>query len=77
MKLKPGWGYWEIDRYPIGGCFRRADGPPSPGKPIAEVLEDIEPPYKGCDIKVRFEDGTTGALDRTAIVGLCFEEPGK
>jgi hypothetical protein len=23
VKLKAGWGYWDVSQYPRGGCFRR------------------------------------------------------
>ena len=25
MKIKPGAGFWNVTRYPYGGCFGRAD----------------------------------------------------
>jgi len=61
--LKGGYGYWETDVYPIGGCFRRAG---KDGKPIAEILRTF-PKYKGVNTEVRFTDGTRGAVDGSAI----------
>ena len=63
LTLKGGYGYWETDFYPIGGCFRRA---PETGKDIGEVLRTF-PRYKGVDTEVRFSDGTRGAVDSTHI----------
>lgn len=58
LKLKGGYGYWQTDYYPIGGCFRRAS---ESGKDIVEVLGTF-PNYKGVDTEVRFADGTRGAV---------------
>ena len=58
LRLQAGYGYWETDYYPIGGCFRRA---PDSGKDIAEVIRTF-PNYKGVDTEVRFADGTCGAV---------------
>ena len=49
MRIKPGYGYWATDSYPIGGSFHRA-GPE--GLPILSVLRSIEPPCKGCTMEV-------------------------
>ena len=61
MRLKPGYGYWETDYYPIGGCFRRA--PRVEGKEIAGIIREIN--SHGCDIEVLFADGTKGACNRS------------
>jgi len=58
LKLQGGYGYWETDYYPIGGCFRRA---PETGKDISAVIRTF-PKYKGVDTEVRFADGTRGAV---------------
>jgi hypothetical protein len=58
LKLKGGYGYWQTDYYPVGGCFRRA---PESGKEIAELVRTF-PNYKGVDTEVRFTDGTRGAV---------------
>jgi hypothetical protein len=63
LKLQGGYGYWETDYYPIGGCFRRAG---SDGKEIAEVIRTF-PKYKGVNTEVRFVDGTRGAIDGAHI----------
>ncbi len=63
LKLKAGYGYWETDYYPIGGCFRRAG---NDGKYIVEVLRTF-PNYKGVNTEVRFVDGTRGAVRREHI----------
>jgi len=59
--LKPGFGYWRTNYYPIGGDFCRASK--IAGKPIDSILRTFETPYKGCNQEVLFEDGTKGALD--------------
>ena len=63
LKLHGGYGYWQTDFYPIGGCFRRA---PESGKSIAAVLRTF-PRYKGVNTEVRFSDGTRGAVDSAHI----------
>ena len=67
MRIKPGHGYWATDHYPIGGAFRRAG---DSGKVIAEILRDIQPPCRGCDIEVKFADGSRGALARANTQGV-------
>ena len=56
MRMKPGYGYWETTRYPIGGCFRRA---PKTGN-LLEVtdIEPLDKPYKGCTHSGRIEKET-------------------
>jgi hypothetical protein len=66
LKLKGGYGYWQTDYYPIGGCFRRA---PEGGKEIVEVIRTF-PNYKGVDTEVRFADGTRGAVASAHIQPL-------
>ena len=64
MRLKPGHGYWDTTRYPIGGSFKRAG---DEGKEIQEIIKHFDR-YKGCDIEVLFADGTTGACEiRTSV----------
>jgi hypothetical protein len=63
LRLQAGYGYWQTDYYPIGGCFRRAD---NVGKEISEVIRTF-PNYKGVDTEVRFADGTLGAVASTHI----------
>ena len=65
IKLKAGYGYWETEYYPIGGCFRRAG---DDGKAIIEVIRTF-PPYKGVDTEVRFADGTRGAVSSVDMEG--------
>jgi hypothetical protein len=63
LRLKAGYGYWQTDYYPIGGCFRRAG---NDGKEISEVIRTF-PNHKGVDTEVRFADGTRGAVSRVHI----------
>ena len=35
MRIKPGFGYWSTDHYPIGGSFHRA---PQTGLPLLKIL---------------------------------------
>ena len=62
--ILPKHGYWDTTHYPIGGSFRRA-GPDGIG--IVGRKRDIDPPYKGCDIEVYLEDGTTAAIKRQYV----------
>jgi hypothetical protein len=66
MRIKPGYGYWLTDNFPIGGCFRRAD------KAVGEEIEQIlgtHSMYRGVDTRVRLADGTTAALNHKDIEG--------
>lgn len=58
MRIEPGHGYWDTTHYPIGGSFKRAG---DDGKEIQEVIRRFASRCKGCDIEVRFTDGSTGA----------------
>ena len=62
--IKAGCGYWEIDRYPIGGCFRRA---PRNGTSI--LLTDITGPVDSS--KGRVYLATTDAGARVAVSPDC------
>lgn len=64
--IKAGYGYWETDRYPIGGCFRRA---PSGGEGIVEVLRTF-PIYRGVSEEGRTDDGRKIAYDPGNTVSL-------
>ena len=63
-QIKQGWGFWETDHYPIGGCFRRAGADCH----IAKTLREIVPPYKGADREVVLADGR-----RVAVGNRCIE----
>ena len=39
--IRPGCGYWSIDRYPVGGCFRRVAAD-SPGMVLHEISGPVE-----------------------------------
>lgn len=60
MKIKAGFGYWDVSRFPIGGDFCRA---PDSGVDVAEIIEEFKP-YKGCNIKVRLGDGRKACLSK-------------
>ena len=62
-RIMSGYGYWETTYYPIGGCFRRA------GKDGREVVsvQPLDRFTKGCNVSVKFTDGTTGACDSSNI----------
>jgi hypothetical protein len=47
--LKIGWGYWDVTRYPYGGCFRRAT--------TNEVVTLIGAGNKVDESKIAFTDG--------------------
>jgi hypothetical protein len=64
-RIKQGWGFWETDHYPIGGCFRRAGS----NCLIAETLRYIKPAYRGADREVLLEDGR-----KVAVGNRCIEE---
>ena len=36
-RIKEGYGYWKIDDYPLGGCFRRARAP----IPLTELKDPV------------------------------------
>jgi hypothetical protein len=40
-QIKPGHGYWQTDKYPIGGSFARAGD--------AGLLVEIQREFKGCE----------------------------
>lgn len=66
--IKAGYGYWEVDHYPIGGCFRRAA---SGGEPIVEVLRSFKV-YRGANEEGRTADGRKVAYnadDSVLVVG--------
>lgn len=46
MKIKPGYGYWCIDRFPIGGDFHRASK--TEGLEIKN-LEKLKKSIDGCN----------------------------
>lgn len=52
-RIKPGYGYWLTDDYPIGGCFRRAG---ADGLDVVEVIRRF-PAYRGVDEEGRTADG--------------------
>ena len=52
MRIKPGYGYWDITNNSIGEAFRRADR--ICGLPICD-LERLPAKYKGCDMRARVQ----------------------
>lgn len=64
--VRPGYGYWETDKYPIGGCFRRS---PSGGEGIVEVLRTF-PSYRGVSEEGRTADGRKIAYDPSDTVSF-------
>lgn len=59
MRIKPGYGYWATDSFPIGGSFHRAG---KDGLVIVEVLRDF-PKYKGANREGKTADGRKVAFD--------------
>ena len=57
-RIKPGYGYWDTTRYPLGGCFARAG---RDGVGIVRVARSLkEYPVRssmGCDEEGVTEDG--------------------
>jgi len=48
MQMKPGYGYWDITSYPIGGKFCRSDK--NGGNRVKIVsMSLMDRPYKGCN----------------------------
>lgn len=77
MMLRNGYGYYLIDAYPIGGCFRRAG---THGLEIAEIEETWTKPCHGCNARGTTADGHkvafhTAHLDR-AVAPVETEEVG-
>jgi len=52
LKIKPGYGYWETTRHPIGGEFHRAG---DHGLIITDIIRDNLNGYKGCTHKARVQ----------------------
>lgn len=67
-RIKPGYGYWDTTKYPIGGCFARA---PADGLLVTVTGPPIYPRVHGCNERGRTEDGRTVAYstDTTEFVG--------
>lgn len=70
--LKKGAGYWWIDHYPIGGCFRRA-------KQRLEIhnIYPLDRPYKGATHggEIRFCDASSTSGDSyTPTMAIAFSE---
>ena len=57
LRIKPGYGYWDITNYPIGGCFRRADRDGAESVIIIDTTAEIEPSYKGVNRRGKSADG--------------------
>ena len=72
LRLKSGFGYWQTDRFPIGGDFHRA-GPD--GKVIAKVHREF-PNFHGVNTEVIFIDGTRGAIDLADTEAYLANEEG-
>lgn len=63
-RIKPKYGFWEVDHYPIGGCFRRA---PVNGLELTSIGPVLETPYKGCHTYAVTADGRRVAISWDAI----------
>ena len=64
--LKPGYGYWDLSRYPIGGAFRRS----LKINPIKlESIEKMPTPYKGSTHYGLTTDGIKIAFNIDGIRG--------
>lgn len=64
MKLKAGYGYWEIDYYPIGGSFHRAG---NEGLELKQITGHFDKYYKGANVKAITVDGRNIACDSNHI----------
>ena len=45
--IKPGYGFWDITHYPIGGCFRRA--PRSSNEQVVVAGVEVIGRVNGCN----------------------------
>ncbi|MHC4271999.1 MAG: hypothetical protein ACYST2_06775 [Planctomycetota bacterium] len=63
-RIKPNHGYWRTNSFPIGGDFHRAG---NEGIEIAELIRDIDPPYRGCSIEVQLANGDRAAVSSSSI----------
>ena len=59
MRIKPGHGYYDITRFPIGGAFRR---PGEEGVRLAEIVRTFKM-HHGCNTEARLSDGTRVAFN--------------
>ena len=64
-RIKEGYGYWKIDDYPLGGCFRRAGAP----IPLTELKEPVY--YKRHGLLCI---GLTADGQKVAVAPDCVEE---
>jgi len=72
LRLRSGYGYWETDRYPIGGSFRRA---PADGLVIVKVLREFKM-YHGANREGLTADGRKVAFDFDNTAPANWECPG-
>ena len=54
-RIKPGYGYWDTTKYPLGGCFGRAG---KDGVNIVKVMRSLND-YPGLSSKGCDEEGLT------------------
>lgn len=66
MYIKPGYGFWYTDRYPIGGDFGRA--PRHDSGLSCVLIRKLEKPFKGVDIEVRLDNGRIAAVNQTHCI---------
>lgn len=65
MRIKPGYGYYDVTLYPLGGDFKRAH--PERGLVITKVVRTF-PAYHGCDT-----EGLTATGDHVCFARIHLE----
>ena len=64
VKLKKGWGYWDVTSFPHGGCFRRASEDRT-----GKVVNGPANLYgQGMEYSVVWEDGSSAVIPARGIV---------
>jgi len=60
IELKAGYGYWSLDRHPIGGEFHRTG---SQGLSIKQIIKHFDKHYYGSNVECETSDGKRIACD--------------